>query len=53
MSLDKSLSRLRKAAGVFAAAVEASAAVNARRHPEAQSLRALGIDPETFGKVRF
>jgi hypothetical protein len=53
MVLDRSFARIRRAVGVFAAAVDASAAVNARRHPEAQTLRTLGIDPDAFDRVRL
>jgi len=40
--------------GVFAMlgdAISVAAAVRARRQPDAQSLRRLGIDPEQFAQI--
>lgn len=37
---------------IFGSAIAAASAVDARRQPKARDLRALGIDPEQFRKIR-
>lgn len=44
--------RISNALSVFGSAIEVSTAVEGRRTPKASQLRELGIDPETFAKIR-
>jgi hypothetical protein len=44
---------LRSLVAAFGAARAVSAAVAAHRHPSAQALKILGIDPHQFRTIRF
>lgn len=45
-------SRITEAFSLFGNAVAAAAAIRTGRQPKASNLRALGIDPEQFRKIR-
>jgi hypothetical protein len=56
MRKDKTMSTRTRASigelfGVFGSAIAAASAVNHGRQPNARDLRALGIDPEQFGRI--
>jgi hypothetical protein len=52
MSYRQRRARLGEFFSVFGSAIAAAAAVDNGRQPAAHDLRALGIDPERFSKIR-
>lgn len=51
MSPRKTFARIGEFMDVFGSAVAVTRAVEGGRQPRARDLRALGIDPESFGKI--
>jgi len=49
----KTFARIGEFLEIFGSAVAVSRAVDSNKNPRASDLRALGIDPTAFGKIRY